>query len=173
MIKIVLCVNLILICCISCDAQSMISESINSTDQSGKKIGLWKVCDTRKILFKEIWYGNNEKIDSVKFFNLEGSEIKNFSPVTSINTECLKAIQDEVSKKINWKEIVETVKGGVLLHFYVNSNYDLIDVRIIKGISESVDNEVLNAVKIIDEKTLLCAIHNNEITQIMINIKFQ
>ena len=155
-----------------CNAQKIHpSDSLNKINQSGYKNGLLEVKDSKKILFKRVWYGENEKIDSLKIFNLKGEEMKGFIPVTSVKIECLKAIQNEILKKINKKEIFENVKGNVLAHFYVSESDEIIDMRIIKGISDSIDNEVLKAIKIMDT-TSSCAKNDNKITEIMINIKF-
>jgi hypothetical protein len=84
---------------------------------------------------------------------------------------CFDAIQTAVKQNINWGDDLFDAQGIIIASFFVNSNLDVFDLRISRGIDQDTDEEVKRAIRIMDKSILRCAVNESELQQVMVFIK--
>lgn len=127
--------------------------------------------DTDGILAEQIFYSQQAKVDSIYYFDLKGQRIPHFRPEYNIDSSCFDAIQTAVKQNINWGDDLFDAQGIIIASFFVNSNLEVLDVRISRGIDKETDEEVKRAIRIMDKSILSCAVNGSELQQVMVFIK--
>lgn len=127
--------------------------------------------DTDGILAEQIFYSQQAKVDSIYYFDLKGQRIPHFRPEYKIDSSCFDAIQTAVKQNINWGDDLFDAQGIIIASFFVNSNLEVFDVRISRGIDKETDEEVKRAIRIMDKSILSCAVNGSELQQVMVFIK--
>ena len=127
--------------------------------------------DTDGILAEQIFYSQQAKVDSIYYFDLKGQRIPHFRPEYNIDSSCFDAIQTAVKQNINWGDDLFDAQGIIIASFFVNSNLEVFDLRISRGIDKDTDEEVKRAIRIMDKSILSCAVNESELQQVMVFIK--
>ena len=127
--------------------------------------------DTDGILAEQIFYSQQAKVDSIYYFDLKGQRILHFRPEYNIDSSCFDAIQTAVKQNINWGDDLFDAQGIIIASFFVNSNLEVFDLRISRGIDQDTDEEVKRAIRIMDKSILRCAVNGSELQQVMVFIK--
>jgi hypothetical protein len=110
-------------------------------------------------------------VDSIYYFDLKGERILSFRPDYKIDSSCFNSIHTAVEQNINWGYDAFDAQGIIIASFFVNSNLEVLDVRILRGINQGTDMEVKRAIQRLDKSILSCAVNEAELQQLMVFIK--
>ena len=152
-----ICFFLLLISiCFKIDAQQIDFKVLENIENCSECKGICLKYDTDGILAAQIFYSQHATVDSIYYFNLKGERILRFRPDYKIDSSCFESIQ---------------AAGVIIGSFFVNSNLEVLDVRILSGINQDTDQEVKRAIRIIDKSILSCAVNGAELQQVRVFIK--
>jgi hypothetical protein len=157
--------------CFEIHAQRIDFKYLENIQNCSQCKGICLKYDTDGILEKKIFYSQQAKLDSIHYFDLKGQRILDFRPDYKIDSSCFDLIHTEVAQNINWGDELFDVKGGIIASFFVNSNLEILDVRILNGIHKSIDEEVKRAIQRLNKSILSCAVNETELQQVMVFIK--
>jgi len=101
--------------------------------------GICMEYDTDGILEQKVFYSQASTVDSIHYFNLKGERILHFRPFYQIDSTCFAAINIAVLENINSVDVVFHAQGLLIASFFVNSNLELMDIRISRGIDPFID----------------------------------
>lgn len=158
--------------CYKIHAQQIDFKILENIQNCNQCKGICLKYDTDGILAKQIFYSQQGKVDSIYHYNLKGQRILHFRPEYKIDSTCFDAIQASVRQNINWGDDLFHAQGIIIASFFVNSNLEVLDLRILLGINQETDKEVKSAISIMDKSTLSCAVNGAELQQVMVFIKF-
>jgi hypothetical protein len=127
--------------------------------------------DTDGILEQKVFYSQASTVDSIHYFNLKGERILHFRPFYQIDSTCFAAINITVLENINSVDEVFHAQGLLIASFFVNSNLELMDIRISRGIDPFRDEEIKKAIRLMDTSVLRCAVNETELQQVLVFIR--
>lgn len=167
-----ICLFLLLISiCFESHSQQIDFKVLENIQNCSQCKGICLKYDTDGILAEQIFYSQQAKVDSIYYFDLKGQRIPHFRPEYNIDSSCFDAIQTAVKQNINWGDDLFDAQGIIIASFFVNSNLDVFDLRISRGIDKVTDEEVKRAIRIMDKSILRCAVNESELQQVMVFIK--
>ncbi len=167
-----ICFFLLLISiCFKIHAQQIDIKVLENIQNCSECKGICYKYDTDGILAYQIFYSQQAKVDSIYYFDLKGERILSFRPDYKIDSTCYDAIQASVKQNINWGYDAFDAQGMMIASFFVNSNLEVLDVRILIGINNETDQEVKRAIRTMDKAILSCAVNGAELQQVMVLIK--
>ena len=167
-----ICFFLLLISiCFESHSQQIDFKVLENIQNCSQCKGICLKYDTDGILAEQIFYSQQAKVDSIYYFDLKGQRIPHFRPEYHIDSSCFDAIQTAVKQNINWGDDLFDAQGIIIASFFVNSNLEVFDLRISRGINQETDEEVKRAIRIMDKSILSCAVNESELQQVMVFIK--
>ena len=113
-----------------------------------EKFSIQERLDIEDIKVSEIGHSSSNKIEYKKYFSREGKEITDY--VWGIDIKIKKKIQNRIKELFNFNDRTECVGTSLLLLLIDNEN-DVFEIRVIKGITDEYNKELLKAVKILEE----------------------
>jgi len=162
----------IIICiCFEIHSQQIDFKVLENIQNCSQSIGICLKYDTDGILAEQIFYSHQSTVDSIYYYDLKGERILSFRPSYKIDSSCFNLIHAAVEQNINWGNDLFDVKGIIIASFFVNSNLEVYDVRILRGIDQGTNKEVKGAIQIMDKSILSCAVNEAELQQVMVFIK--
>ena len=167
-----ICFFLLLISiCFESHSQQIDFKVLENIQNCSQCKGICLKYDTNGILAEQIFYSQQAKVDSIYYFDLKGQRIPHFRPEYNIDSSCFDAIQTAVKQNINWGDDLFDAQGIIIASFFVNSNLEVFDLRISRGIDKETDEEIKKAIRIMDKSILRCAVNGSELQQVMVFIK--
>lgn len=157
--------------CFKIHAQQIDINVLENIQNCSECKGICYKYDTDGILAKQIFYSEQAKVDSIYYFDLKGQRIPHFRPDYKIDSPCFDSIQAAVRQNINWGDDLFDAQGVIIGSFFVNTNLEVLDVRILYGINQDTDKEVKGAIQRLDKSILSCAANDAELQQVMVLIK--
>lgn len=157
--------------CFEIHSQQIDFKSLENIQNCSECKGICLKYDTDGILAKQIFYSQQEKVDSIYYFDLKGERIRSFRPDYKIDSSCFNSIHTAVEQNINWGHDAFDAQGIILASFFVNSNLEVFDVRILIGINQVTDKEVKGAIQRLDKSIFSCAVNEAELQHVMVFIK--
>jgi hypothetical protein len=127
--------------------------------------------DTDGILEQKVFYSQASTVDSIHYFNLNGERILHFRPFYQIDSTCFNALHLAALENLNWSEEFFHAQGLLIASFFVNSNLELMDIRISRGINPFIDEEIKKAIRLMDTSILRCAVNETELQQVKLLIR--
>lgn len=126
---------------------------INCLDSAGNRVGLWLEFDIDSVKYKAILYSTSGEVEDTKFFRKTGSEIKdctmNLSPIL------VKKLRERIRFYFDWGNVVpRDGQGVVLLSLLINCDGSIDEVRILRGIHHSLNEEVMRAAKLLEDNLI-------------------
>ncbi len=88
-----------------------------------------------------------------------------------IDSMCFAALNIAVKENINSVDEVFHAQGLIIGSFFVNSNLELFDIRISRGIDQYIDEEIKKAIRSMDTSVLRCAVNASELQQVLVFIR--
>ncbi len=167
-------INLFLILfslCFEFHAQQIDLKVLENSSNCQQRKGPCLEYDTDGILEQKIFYSQASTVDSIHYFNLKGERILHFRPFYQIDSTCFAAINITVLENINSVDEVFHAQGLLIASFFVNSNLELMDIRISRGINPFIDEEIKKAIRSIDTSMLRCAVNETELQQVLVLIR--
>jgi hypothetical protein len=157
--------------CFEIHAQQIDFKNLENISNCQQHKGPCLEYDTDGILEQKVFYSQQSTVDSIHYFNLKGERIFHFSPFYQIDSTCFAAINIEVLENINSVDEVFHAQGLIIASFFVNSNLELMDIRISRGIDQFIDEEIKKAIRSIDTSMLRCAVNETELQQVLVFIR--
>jgi hypothetical protein len=167
-------INLFLILfslCFEFHAQQIDLKNLENISNCKQYKGICMEYDTDGILEQKVFYSQASTVDSIHYFNLKGERILHFRPFYQIDSTCFAAINIAVLENINSVDEVFHAQGSIIASFFVNSNLELMDIRILRGIYPNIDEEIKKAIRSIDISMLRCAVNETELQRVLVIIR--
>jgi hypothetical protein len=157
--------------CFEIHSQQIDFKGLENIQNCSECKGICLKYDTDGILAEQIFYSQQAKVDSIYYFDLKGERILSFRPDYKIDSSCFNSIHTAVEQNTNWGYDAFDAQGIIIASFFVNSNLEVLDVRILRGINQGADMEVKRAIQRLDKSILSCTVNETELQQVMVFIK--
>lgn len=152
-------------------------DKTNIRNSIGEKTGLWLYYDADSVLFKKVWYSNGGS-DSVLYFDVQGKKIDTIIPFSKLILKKdiaiqLKQIKQKIINEFDWRNVLfREGKGKVVISFIITPKSEISNVRVINGISKSLNQELIRAVYNLDKEDFECINDKNFPVLVYIPISF-
>jgi len=158
---------LIFNCCCSQNATFDKKKSHYKVDENAECL-----YDTDSLLYKKVWRSGLNRIDSIKYYDFERKELRNIITMEGLNSECILWLQKKVKSTFNWNNVIpRDGQGIVVLVFIANEKLEISNVRIIRGIHKSLNNEIKRSFLTIAKDEFKCLkIKSNTYIELLIKI---
>jgi hypothetical protein len=157
--------------CFEIHAQQIDFKNLENISNCKQYKGICMEYDTDGVLEQKVFYSQASTVDSIHYFNLKGERILHFRPFYQIDSTCFSAINIAVLENINSVDEVFHAQGLLIASFFVNSNLELMDIRISRGIDSFIDEEIKKAIRLMDTSILRCAVNETELQQVWVLIR--
>ena len=130
------------------------SVNLQKKDSLGNKTGLYKVYDIEHIRYSETMFVNN-KAEYTNYFSRKGDTI--FVTNWSFNTTAMTKIREKILNNFIVNDFTYA-SGSASLLLLVDCEKKIFEIRIMRGITESFNNELLRVInKIEKDLVFICA----------------
>jgi hypothetical protein len=157
--------------CFEIRAQQIDFKNLENISNCTQYKGICMEYDTDGVLEQIVFYSQASTVDSIHYFNLKGERILHFRPFHMIDSMCFAALNIAVKENINSVDEVFHAQGLIIGSFFVNSNLELFDIRISRGIDQYIDEEIKKAIRSMDTSVLRCAVNASELQQVLVFIR--
>ena len=137
-------------------------DKTNNLDSNGNKVDLKLYYDADSILFKKVWYSHGVT-DSVQYFDVKGKKLDTiitFDKLLVQNkgiTNNLKQIKKKITSEFDWRNVLPREgQGTVIISFMITPTLEISNVRVINGISKSLNQELVRATSNLDKSDIEC-----------------
>lgn len=131
-------------------------KEINCTDSAGNRIGLWIEFDINHEKFSEVIYSAGGIAVEKRYFRLNGEELREYSTSAQLNQKTIDFFKEEVKNAFNWRNVVpRDGKGIVVVSFIIQRDGKISDVRLLRGIHQSFNIEVLRCIQLLEGKIVV------------------
>lgn len=153
---------------------------IEGTFDNNTKVGEWKFYNggeleqTYDFTLKELKYAKKPDHAFKTVINGTTQDIQLDTPPLFIGSKT--GLNDELNKVMTYpyQALRMGVEGQVLVSFWVNENGDISDIKVIKGITNECNNEVINGLNKIEKKWIAGMKDGNKIkAELLIVIEFK
>jgi len=157
--------------CFEFHAQQIDLKDLENSCNCTQRKGICLKYDTDGILEQKVFYSQASKVDSIHYFNLKGERLPSFRPFDQIDSTCFNALHVAALENLNWREEFYHAQGLLIASFFVNSNLELMDIRISRGIDPFIDEQIKKAIRSMDTSVLRCAVNETELQRVLVLIR--
>jgi len=145
---------------------------INCFDSVGNKIGWWLEFDVDSVVYKATLYSAPNRVVHTKFITKNGIEIEEYN--MALNPLLIEELIKNIKANFNWGRVVPREgKGLVTLLLVINTEGEIIDIRVLRGIHPSFNEEVIRAAKLVEKDLIfICAKESQVPIVIIVPIRF-
>lgn len=135
-------------------------KQINRVDSSGNKVGVWIDYDIENLKCSETKYSSPNEVEYTKYFTRRGEEISVYT--WKINQSTLSKIDELIKNNFKLNDITFG-HGRAILLLLADCNKNVYEIRIIRGISNGFDNELLRVTKDLEKNLIFISSENCKI----------
>jgi len=145
---------------------------INCFDSLGNKIGWWLEFDVDSVVYKEVLYSAPNRVAHVKFITKAGIEIEDYSMI--LNPLLVEKLRKSIKSNFNWGKVEPREgKGLVTLLLVINTEGNIIDIRVLRGIHPSFNAEMVRATRLVEKDLIfICQTESRVPVVIIVPIRF-
>ena len=125
--------------CFEIHAQQIDLKNLENISNCKQHKGICMEYDTDGVLEQKVFYSQASTVDSIHYFNLKGERLPSFRPFDQIDSTCFNALHVAALENLNWSEEFFHAQGLLIASFFVNSDLELLDIRISRGIDPFID----------------------------------